>query len=65
LTFQPVLLELAHDLKQNYIYILEQFDEGYKAGMLKPCQKKVEVNLGGAVWKHPNDIFLDSSYQMN
>jgi hypothetical protein len=24
--------------------------------MLKSCQKKVDVNLGGAAWKHPDDI---------
>jgi hypothetical protein len=39
-TFQPVLVGLAHDLKQNWVYMLMQLDEGYKASILKSCEKK-------------------------
>ncbi len=52
-TFEPALQQLAHDSNQNKISILTQLDEDYKTSIFKTCQKKVDVNLGGAAWKCP------------
>lgn len=47
-------MDFAHEFGVNEVYVSTELNTGYKTSVLKWCREKVDVNLGGAAWKHPS-----------